>query len=160
MTHLPTPERLLHEAARALARKYRATPEEIARHILDAARVRVPVTAFGDALAPYETIVAYLRDVRGVSLADIARLTGRDPRAVGVTYRRAKKALGTHMVETATTHYSIPADILRDPRLSVLEHVVTHLHSTYRLPLAEIARMLHRDPRTIGTVARRARGRR
>jgi len=159
MTHLPTPERLLEEATRMLARKYHADPAQIARDILSAGRVRVPVTAFNDALAPLETIVAYLRDVRGLSLAEIARVTGRDPRAIGVTYKRATKALGKPFADVAHTVYSVPADVLCDHRLSVLEHVVMHLRTTYRLPLAEIARLLHRDPRTIGTIVRRAKER-
>jgi len=158
MTRLPSPDRLLAQAARVLADRYGTSPREIASRLLAAGRAKVPIEAFSETLAPFETIVAYLRDAHGLRPTDIARMTGRDPRAIGVTYRRASRKLAAPMRAIPDSVYGFPVELLRDTRLSVLEHVVTHLRDQYGLSLAQIARLLQRDPRTIGTVVRRAKG--
>ncbi len=112
----------------------------------------IPTSIFSSELGPLEAIVKYLKE-QGMRFADIARLLGRDPRVIGVTYRRAlgKQPRG---MDTGPTEHFVDASCLADKRLTVLEHIVSQLAD---LKTVEIARLLHRDPSTIWTIKRRIR---
>lgn len=153
---LPPHDLLLDEAARSLAKRYGADPRVVLRELVAAARIMVPLEAFSPELTPLENVILYLRDVRELPLAQIARVVGRDPRSVGIAYHRAKRKMPHARPFAGESVYAFPVDLLRDHRLSVAEHVVTHVRMRYRLPIADIARLLHRDPRTVGTLLRRA----
>ena len=148
--NLPDRERLIREAAELLAAKY-----GVPIALIDArlGHVTVPSDVFTRDLAPFETIVKYLRETLALRPAEIARLTGRDPRAIGVTYRRAcVKVPGP--LPRGISKDAFPVGMLKDRSLSVLEHLVVYLRRSESL--AEIGRSIKRDPRTIGTIARRA----
>ena len=51
----------------------------------------------------------------------------------------------------------IPASVLRDRRLSILESIVEYLHDHKNMRFSEISRLLGRDQRTIWTVYNRCR---
>ena len=116
----------------------------------------IPVSIFDNGmLSSLESIVKYLRENKGLRLSEIARLLGRDQRAIGVTYRFARKKLGQELSAPATKQ-SLPVKVIADRKLSVLESIVHHLKKTYGLQFHEIALMLRRDDRTVWTVYQRA----
>ena len=116
--------------------------------------VTVPISIFTRKLGCLESIVKYLHEHNELSFASIAKLTGRNGRAISASYRAAKKkVLGPLPVDHHATR--IPVKILADRSLSVLEHIVLYLQQQ-GFTLADIARALKRDDRTVWTVQKRA----
>lgn len=54
----------------------------------------------------------------------------------------------------------IPASVLRDRRLSILESIVEYLHEHKNMRFSEISKLLGRDQRTIWTVYKRSKEKR
>ncbi len=79
----------------------------------------------------------------------------RDQRAIGVSYRFAKKKM-KFTLKAAVSSYSLPVSVIADRRLSVLEGIVAYLKKTYGLAYHEIALIIRRDDRTVWTVYQRA----
>jgi len=118
--------------------------------------IRIPVSVFDNGyLSALETIVKYLYENKGLKLVEIARLLNRDPRAVGVTYRFARRKMKS-VLRAPVTKYSLPLSVVAEKRLSVLESVVYYLRITYNLSYHEVAVLLRRDDRTVWTVYHRA----
>ncbi|MBW2991011.1 hypothetical protein KY348_04880 [Candidatus Woesearchaeota archaeon] len=118
--------------------------------------ISVPVSVFdNDYLSALEAIVKFLRENKGLRLSQIAGLLARDQRAVGVTYRFARKKMKT-ILRAPIVKYSLPLTIIADKKLSVLESIVYHLKKTYALSYHDIALLLKRDDRTVWTVYQRA----
>lgn len=120
------------------------------------AGISIPFSVFdNDYLSALETIVKYLRENKEMRFAEIARLLNRDQRAVGVTYRFARRKMESRLRALAVK-YSLPASVVADKKLSVLESVVYYIKETYSLPYHKIAVMIRRDDRTVWTVYQRA----
>ena len=115
----------------------------------------VPVSIFNDVLSPLEAIVKYLKEVRGMRLVEIAKLTGRDQRAIGVTYRAAIKKMPEAYV-VGTSEYMIPVHVLQDKKLTVSEHIVKQLKEVFKLNYHEVAVLMKRNDRTVWTLYNRA----
>ena len=122
---------------------------------------KVPISVFkNDYLSSLENIVKYLRENLLLSFKQIASLTNRNPIALAVTYRNAKKKMEAKFAVTEISPYSIPVSILQDRNLSVLENVASYLKDTFGLTYHKIAVLLNRDDRTIWTVYQRAKKKR
>lgn len=120
-------------------------------------QVKVPIAVFNnDYLSSLENIVKYLRENLLLSFKQIAELTNRNPIALAVTYRNARKKLAEKFVVTEISPYSIPVSILKDRNLSVLENVVSYIKDTFGLTYHKVAVLLNRNDRTIWTVYQRA----
>ena len=123
--------------------------------------IKVPISVFNnDKLSSLETIVKYLRENLLLSFKQIGFLTNRNEVALAVSCRNARKKLEAKFVVTEISPYSIPAKILQDRKLSVLENIVSYLKDTFGLSYHKIALLLNRDDRTIWTVYHRARKKR
>lgn len=119
-------------------------------------KIILPVSVFdNDYLSALEAIVKYLHENKELRLVDIARLLNRDQRAIGVTYRFARKKMKERL-KAPVSKYSVPLSVIADKRFSVLESIVYYLKKTYSLSYHEIAVLLRRDDRTIWTVYQRA----
>ena len=120
--------------------------------------VKVPISVFeNEHLGSLENIVKYLRENLLLSFKQIGSLTNRNPVALAVSYRNAKKKLEDKFVVEEISPYSIPVSILQDRNLSVLENIVSFLKDTFGLTYHKIAVLLNRNDRTIWTVYQRAR---
>ena len=119
--------------------------------------VKVPISVFNnDKLSGLETIVKYLRENLLLSFKQIASLTNRNDVALAVSYRNARIKLQDKFIVEEISPYSIPASILQDRKLSVLENIVSYLKDTFGLAYHKIALLLNRNDRTIWTVYQRA----
>jgi len=87
---------------------------------------------------------------------------------VSISYRNAVatlvidlelKDINFRKLRVPRPHLFIPGSALA-PELSILEAVCLYLHTKAGLRFADIARLLHRDQRTIYTVVSRARRKR
>ena len=139
------------------------TPEEIFNltnkllkvHVKE--EIKVPISVFkNDYLSSLENIVKYLRENLLLSFKQIGSLTNRNPIALAVTYRNAKKKMEAKFVVEEISPYSIPVSILKDRNISVLENIAVYLKDTFGLTYHSISVLLNRDDRTIWTVYQRA----
>ena len=142
-----------------LGRLERSEIIELLNRFLDKHReasIQVPVTVLSERrLAGLEAIVLYLRDELRLSNALVSELLGRSQQVCWNTYANAKQKFSGR-VRAADSRFVLPLRIFHDRKLSVLESVVMHLRSQYRLNFHEIAELLKRDDRTIWTVYQRA----
>lgn len=51
----------------------------------------VPTSIFVGKLTPFEAVVTYLKDVKGLTYRDIAMVLGKDERNIWTVYNRARK---------------------------------------------------------------------
>ena len=116
----------------------------------------IPVSLFAATkLSSLEAIAVYLRENKLFSFAEMGQLLGRNPIALSASYRVAKKKHSKPIIVQQSTYF-IPAVILQNKKLSVLENITFYLKAEYRLTNMQISQLLKKDPRTIWTVLDRA----
>ena len=92
-----------------------------------------------------------MKHEKGLKFNEIARLIGRDQRTIWTNCNNAsKKKKGKIIVEEKGI--SIPLNIFRNRRLSILESIVNYLKIDKGLKNSEIAEMLDRDSKNIWTL--------
>jgi hypothetical protein len=115
----------------------------------------IPCSVFTEALSPFESICKYLKEHLNMTYHEIAVLLDRDDRTIWTVYQHAmkkdKKPMRVH-----PSSIIFPVSLLRDRRLSVLEHLVVHVKEYYGMTYHEIAVLLKRDDRTIWTMYQRS----
>jgi len=109
-------------------------------------------------LSSLEAIVKYLKEVQGLQLVQIASLLGRDSSTIWSTYGNASKKMLAPFSSVADD-VVIPASLIADRTLSVLEHIV-FFAKNLGYSNHEIAIMLQLDDRTIWSVLHRAKKKR
>lgn len=122
---------------------------------LEEKEYKIPLSIFSKRLSALETIVKYLRENLDLSYKEIAELTKRSEKTIWQAHNSSKKKLPSEF-KIEFSKYYLPISILSNRRLSVLENIVGYLHEDFKLNYSEIARLLHRDSRTIWTVYSRA----
>lgn len=116
----------------------------------------IPLSIFSvRELGSFEAIVKFLHENKSLKLGKIARLTNRNPRTIWASYNSASRKFKSAF-PSLDSEYTIPIDILRGRKLSVLESIVHYLRTSSALSLTKIAKLLNRDLRTIHTVKTRA----
>ncbi|MBN1156158.1 hypothetical protein JXA85_00945 [Candidatus Woesearchaeota archaeon] len=118
----------------------------------------IPVSIITSELGILESVVKYLREIKGLKFSEIGLLLKRSPIALSSTYRSSKRKFPTGFAEyfLAQSDYDIPVDVFQDRVLAPLESVVVYLKDKKVLRFARIAELLKRDQRTIWTVYKRA----
>jgi len=116
----------------------------------------IPVSVFDNHyLSSLEAVVKYLHENKELRLVQIAKLVKRDQRAIGVTYRFARKKMKS-VLKAPVSRYSLPVSVLTQKKLSVLESIVYYIRKNYSLSYHDIALLIRRDDRTVWTVYNRA----
>lgn len=119
----------------------------------------IPIQIFSFSLSPAESLTKYLKENRGLRLRDIGKLLHRDERTAWINYRGAQRKHSTPF-SLDQSPLLIPISVLADRSLSILEHVVFYLHSTFSLSTKDIANILHKHPAVIHTCLSRAKTKR
>ena len=117
--------------------------------------VDIPVSIFSGELSGLETVVKYLIENKGLRHREIALYLKRSEKTTYQAYKFARKKFSGKFIVTSLTP-SFPLKILAQRNLGVLESIAKFLHENNKLGFSEIARLLHRDPRTIWTAYKRA----
>lgn len=118
----------------------------------------VPASIFSLELSPLQTLVAFLHEVNRQEFKEIAHMINRSYRAVWGAYKQAcsdSATTGVVWQNYFDCTYYVPVRSFND-KLSISESVVTYLKSTNGLRIADIARLLKKDQRTVWTVENRA----
>ena len=122
----------------------------------DSGGVFVPVGVFLDGrLGVLECLVKFLREELGWSFVRIGGVLGRRGGSVCSSYRAAVGKVSGRLV-FGVSDFVVPVGVFRSDVLSGLECLVVELKRRYGLRNCEVARLLHRDDRTIWTVVSRA----
>ena len=142
------------------ALKERNVSQEQIDSLLAQGKTLIPISIFdNDALSALEAIVKYLKEERNLTFSDISRLLNRDARSIWTTYSNTRSKM-KGALKTAPSEFSIPAEIIADRTLSVLETIVEHLKEQRQLSNTKIASLLRRNDKTIWTVYNRAKKKR
>lgn len=115
--------------------------------------VKLPVSIYQARLSSLELAVKYMKEDLGYSNKKIALMLNRSPQNIWVTYRNAKMKYPARL-SVMPSPYDIPIEKLADKRYSMLESIVKYMREA-GLSNGGIARLLHRDKKTISTVYHR-----
>ncbi len=114
----------------------------------------IPVCIFNNKLSSLESVVKYLKENLDLKYSEIAKLLNRDQRTIWATYSNSRKKFSKKFV-VKDNKYFIPALIISNRSLSVLESIVYYLKDDCNLKYSQIALLLCRDQRTVWTVYNR-----
>lgn len=151
---------LLRKQPTTISTTYYNTRRKHPQALRPAGEETVPLSIFDqEELTVAETIVHYLHRNKGLKIAAIAQLLGKDNKALWTTAKRAEQKYGEKTLPEAAEEERVPLDIFASG-LAPLEAVVKHLREKDGRSLAEIARQLGRKPTTIATTYANARKKR
>ena len=123
--------------------------------IIEEGETFIPCSIFQKGLSSLEVISKYLIEEKKLDVKKISRLLNRSYANIWNSYKRAQKK-SSPVLETNDSSILIPASILKNTRLSVLESIVAYLKENVHLAYHEIAKTLKRDDRTVWTVYKKA----
>ena len=128
--------------------------EENPGHIYIQQKDIIPISIFSKNLSPFESLVKFLVEEYELSYASIGKKFGKSRQSVWTTYNRAIKK---HSLKFTAHNYDIvlPLDIFENTPYTIFEIVVSYLKEKYSLRNIEIAKLLHKDTKTIWTVYNR-----
>tara|TARA_Y100000310_G_scaffold241784_1_gene245866 strand:+ start:28114 stop:29121 length:1008 start_codon:yes stop_codon:yes gene_type:complete len=141
--------RKLKQIYDAIRKKYSNVPEILQRNELF-----LPDFIFCKKLSSLEAISKYLIENCGLSIKEASVLLNRTNKNIWHAYNSSKKKL--KKFEEKRIRIAIPIIIFQNSDLSVLENVVVYLKDELILAYSQIAKILHRDDRTIWTVYNKA----
>ncbi|MFH1133633.1 MAG: hypothetical protein V1735_04020 [Nanoarchaeota archaeon] len=142
----PAIHTVLGRAKRKAARSHAETQHDVEQPKATA----VPVSLFSTRDPPLRALVHYMVSELGLRQGEVAKLLNRAPATISLTFKQEFQCHGIGKGDL------IPLALFQDRRLSVSEHVVLFL-SQAGYSQRRIARMMHRDFRTIWTMLDRAR---
>ena len=159
--HLKSPEDLanaLNALIGYIAQEKGISPDEIIKLVIKKKpeAVEIPVCIFNNKLSALETVVKYLKENLEFKYSEIAKLLNRNDRTIWTTYSNSRKKYIKKFV-VKDNKYFIPALIISNRSLSVLESIVSYMKDNLNLRYSQIALLLCRDQRTIWTVYNRKR---
>lgn len=118
----------------------------------------VPLSIFdNDKISALEAVVKYLKENKGLKLKDIARTLNRNSKTIWTTYNNASRKM-PEPIAADDMGASLPLELFQDRETSPLEVVVRYMKDRLGFKNNEIARMLHRDQRTIWATYNRKKG--
>ena len=115
----------------------------------------IPVQIFSFPLSPAESVTKYLKEIRGLKFREIGKILNRDERTIWLNYRGAHRKYPAPFL-LDQQYITIPIKILADRSLSILEHVVIHLHTALLFSIKDIAKILNKHPSIVHTCLSRA----
>ncbi|MFH1649717.1 MAG: hypothetical protein ABIA93_04165 [Candidatus Woesearchaeota archaeon] len=121
----------------------------------------IPIDIFSTKLAPLQALCLHLQS-QNFSNRQIGILLNRDPRTIHDALSEAIKAdpESKYQVTNKTSSgLQVPLIIFHNRKLSILEHVISHLRS-HGMRNIDIAKLLVLDPRTTNTCWHRAKKKR
>src|SRR3989344_3716292 len=115
----------------------------------------IPVEIFAfPPLSALEAIVKYLKEQQW-PFTKIASVLKRSKTTITTSFYLAQKKHPAPLA-VSSPKFPIPLSLFSNRGISVLEHIVWHLSTFYRLSNSEIASLLKKHPSTIWTVYHRA----
>lgn len=115
----------------------------------------IPVSVFRTKnISGLEAITVYLKDVKELSIKEIAETLNRKTSTIYTTYQKAKQKLSGE-VDCSELLIIIPLDVFANRKFSILESLVSYLKDKEKLTLIKITKLLNKNYSTVKTVYRR-----
>ena len=115
---------------------------------------RLPISIFRTKnLSGLEAITLYLKDVKSLSIKEIAATLNRNPSTIYTTYHKARQKIRGKL-NYSDFSFTIPLSVFANRKFSVLESLVSYLKNK-NLNLSKIASLLNKNYNTVKTVYRR-----
>jgi len=137
-----------------LKEKYSLEYSEIIRVLEEnefAEEKSIPVDVLATkSLGMLEAITKYLHENAGMRFSEIAERLNRDTRTIWSAYSKARQKKRAKFPR-AEKGIMIPVSVFSNRVLGPAESAVHYLKETRRQKLSSIAKMLNRDPRTVGS---------
>jgi len=111
----------------------------------------IPISIFRSGVSGLESIVVYLKDVKGLTIKEIATILNRKKSTLYTTYKKAKEKL-SGKIDSSDTSILISYSIFADRNFAVLESLVTYLKDDLKLPFVKITILLNKKYSTVRTV--------
>jgi len=146
----------LREAYALLRKEHNLSYEDILQQ-LQQIETTIPSSVFTRQLSGLETITKYLKENQRLELKEIARRLNRTYRTVWGAYHASQQKYPALLTASPTPHH-LPLSIFSERKLSVLETITHYLRAQHKLRYSQIAKILHRDPRTIWVTEHNAQG--
>ena len=108
---------------------------------------------FTKELSPFETVVKYLRQSKGMKFPEIGKMLGKNPSSCWLAYRNASSKCSKKFIVRFSEH-DIPLGELRSDKFSLLELITAYLKDE-GLKFSEMAKLLKRNERTLWTAYHR-----
>lgn len=136
-----------------LSHRYNLDPSDVAGFFKgwfeDQRQGQIPAELFAErSMGVLETLTRYLKDHNGLSFKEISGLLNRDSRTIWTSYHKALGKSSSLPIPKHPTHM-IPAKTFADRSLGPTECLIRFLRDREGLGYTQIARLIHRDPRTI-----------
>lgn len=134
------------------------TLKKIAEKPEESREILLPISTFATTLSTLEAAIRYLKEVRGLPFIAIGKLLNRHPASLTTSYRRSliKDREPFTARQLRSSVIKIPLKIFSARKLAPLEALVWYLSDDLGLRPCDIARLLHKDQRTVWTVKNRA----
>jgi DNA-binding NarL/FixJ family response regulator len=119
-------------------------------------KINIPLNIFRLSVSPAEALCKYLKENKGLSVGEIAKLINRDKSTVSINYKNAVKNIKEKIKEIKEKtkedeNLFVDVNIFSNRKLSILESLVSRLKKKgYRN--IEIANLLNKDQRNISTL--------
>ena len=137
------------ETIKQLLDKHGLTPKQLDK--LLEPELAIPVSIFKSDVGPLGALCLYLKENKGLRIAEIARLLNRDQRTIWATHANSK---GKKVI--VESGLIVDVKIFADRRVSVMEALVYHLKTIHHMRLVDIAKMLERSNKTVWCFYHRA----
>lgn len=131
-------------------------PEEALRLIKTKEEINIPLSIFATSkLTILEALVKYLYETRKMRFCEIAKTLNRNSASIYGCYKKSKLK---HPEELSLDikKGNMPFSIFMNNKLTISEAFVNYLSQERKMRFIDIARLLHRDSRTIWSLANRA----
>jgi predicted DNA-binding protein (UPF0251 family) len=137
-----------------ISREERIEKRDILELLKERQELSIPLGIFASRdLGILEAVVKCLKEDRKKTITEIAKAMKRDKRTIWSTYDAAKEKVPGRLSVDGDL---VPVSLFSNRGLGALESLAVYLHTEKALKYSQIARILHRDQRTIWTVCSRA----
>jgi len=131
-----------------LQRNHNLPPERALKLAFSDDRLTVPASIFVQELTILEAVTKHLKENNSLKLSEIARLLKRTPRSIWGSFKLAEKKHPASLPKDPAS-VRIPIELFSHEILSPSQILVMCLFDEHKMRFAEIAKLLHRDARTI-----------
>jgi len=139
-----------------LQNQYNVCPEEALRLIKEKEELVVPLSVFERyELTFLEALVKYLHENQNMRFSGIAKALNKNPVSIWGCYKKSKTK-HPNQFSPDLSKGDVPVAIFINRNLTISEALVHYLSQQKKMRHVDIAQLLHRDSRTIWSLAKRA----
>jgi hypothetical protein len=139
-----------------LQNHYNIAPDDALRSITEKEEFCVPLSVFERfELTFLEALIKYLHENQNMRFSEIAKSLNKNPVSVWGCYKKSKTK-HPNQFSVDLSKGEVPLVIFTKEKFTISEALVHYLSTEKKMRYIEIAQLLHRDSRTVWSLAKRA----